>query len=84
MMRKSQEIIIVSNVNLQYSIFNSNMVKIIYFSDDCTFLIESPPGTKMQLNATISILKTQDNKECNDWLKFYDFYNNTTLVPLGE
>jgi len=38
----------------------------------------------MQLNATISILNKKSNEECMDWLKFYNFHSNATLVPFGE
>lgn len=53
------------------------------YLDDCTFLIESPPGKQMQLNATILILN-KNNEVCMNWLKFYDFHSNTTLIPFGE
>lgn len=38
----------------------------------------------MQLNATISMLNRKNVEECVDWLKFYNFHSNTTLVPFGE
>lgn len=38
----------------------------------------------MLLNATIIILNKTNEDECMDWIKFYDFYSNTTLIPLGE
>lgn len=38
----------------------------------------------MQLNGTISMLKEKSTEECKDWLKFYDFHSNITLVPFGE
>lgn len=38
----------------------------------------------MQLNATITILNKTNNDKCMDWIKLYDFYSNTTLVPIGE
>ncbi|XP_025208335.1 uncharacterized protein LOC112603801 [Melanaphis sacchari] len=54
------------------------------YHNDCTFLIEGSPGTQLQLNATITILNETNQDECMHWIKFYDFYSNTTLVPLGE
>lgn len=38
----------------------------------------------MKLNANISILNKKSSDECKDWLKFYDFHSNTTLLPFGE
>jgi len=83
MIQKLLEMITVSRIRLHYLLrtlhnyFN-------YFIEDCTFLIESLPGTQIQLNATISILNKKSNEECMDWLKFYDFHSNATLVPFGE
>lgn len=57
-----------------------NIVKLILnFVDDCTFLIESPPGSQMEINGTIKFYD-----KSMGWLKLYDFYSNTTLVPFGE
>ncbi|VVC32525.1 CUB domain [Cinara cedri] len=72
-----------------YTITSGNYVldynsKVTGNYNDCTFLIESPPGTQMRLNATISILNENHNENCTNWLKFYDFHSNASLVPFGE
>lgn len=79
--QKLQEITTVSSIKCNYIRLNKNT---LIHLDDCTFLIESPPGTQMQLNATILMLNDKSADECKGWLKFYDFHSNTTLVPFGE
>lgn len=59
-------------------------VSLIIVLDDCTFLVESPPETRMQLNATITISKKSVDEECLGWIKLYDFHSNATLVPFGK
>lgn len=83
MIQRSLEIIIVSSREL-HCCTKTLFKQSIYCLDDCTFLIESPPGTRMYLNATISIVEKNSNEECMRWLKLYDFYSNATLIPFGE